>query len=443
MRKLTRMIACVLLICLVFALTACGGGGASSTSDAEAEDDRPARDKVYEIIEEYPIAFNGIPPKQLPDRSHVVKGLPVEKKNPADITVAYITGTVGSPFFTTMLHGVEEGSKKEGYNFIYQVSNFNNEISIQQMEAFISQGVDIILANGDVQALGPTFKKAAEAGIPVVATSNQPVASETNVITDILSGSYKSGWYVGEYVARQIYEPGKVLKMGAIVIQFGSGDTESRGNGFVSGYLYAAREIDGNPYPSKWEAMLDGYNIWSKFSASGKLDVSDKGLNLVGYGQTPNANPDAPGGQAAANDLVTAHQDMDLLFVECDPMWPGVEVVLRQYNIQPGKDMLIACGADGTAYGMEAIKRGEIMAIGNNSSSMNAIGMLKIVRNLFIDGKDMNNIVPNTYTPTVAITKENVDEFYDPDKPLAAGMDYELQTVDEYNASVSDTADPF
>jgi len=298
------------------------------------------------------------------------------------------------------------------------------------------------LANANVQVCAPTFKKAAEAGIPVVATSNQPVASDTNVITDILSGSFKSGWYVGEYVARQTYEPGKVLKMAAIVIRFGTGDTESRGNGFVSGYLYAAREIDGNPYPSKWEAMLDGYNIWSKYSANGKYDASDKGLNLVGYGQSPSA-PDPPGGQAAANDLIAGHQDMDLLFVECDPMWPGVEVVLKQFNLKPGKDLIVACGADGTAYGMEAIKRGEIMAIGNNSSSMNYIGMMTIVRNLFIDGKDMNNIMPNTYTPTLAITKENVDDFYDPDKPLAGGMPYELQTVDEYNASVSDTADPF
>jgi len=442
MRKLTRIISCILLICLVFALTACGGGKKSLAPEAEAEDDRPARDKVYEIIEEYPIAFNGIPPKQLPDRTNLVKGLPVEKKGPADITVAYSTHTISSPYFVNMLHQLEEKCKTEGYNFIYQVSNSDTERSIQQIEAYISQGVDIILANGDVQALSPTFKKAAETGIPVVSTSAQPVSSETNVITNILAGSYKAGWHVGEYVARQIYEPGKVLKVGFVVIRFGLGDTESRGNGFVSGYLYAAREIDGNPYPSKWDAMLDGYNIWSKFSASGKLDASDVGLNLVGYGQSPGA-PDAPGGQGAANDLVTANQDMDLLYVECDPMWPGVEVVLKQFNIKPGEDMLVACAADGTAYGMEAIKRGEIMAIGNNSSSMNSLGMMTIVRNLFIDGKDMNNIMPNTYTPTLAITKENLDKFYDPSKPLAAGMDYELQTVDEYNASVSDTADPF
>jgi hypothetical protein len=92
---------------------------------------------------------------------------------------------------------------------------------------------------------------------------------------------------------------------------------------------------------------------------------------------------------------------------------------------------------------MEAIKNGQILAIGNNSSNMNANGMYTIVKNLFIDGKDMNNIVPNTYTPTVAITAENLDEFYDPNEPLAGGLEYEFQTVEEYNASVSDTADPF
>ncbi len=124
-------------------------------------------------------------------------------------------------------------------------------------------------------------------------------------------------------------------------------------------------------------------------------------------------------------------------------MWPGVEVVLKQNSLTAGTDLYVVCAADGTKEGMEAIKDGSLLAIANNSSSMNAIGMATIVRNLFLDDKDMNNIVPNTYTPTVAITKENVDEFYDPEKDLAGGLDYELQTVDQYNSSVSDTAPPF
>ncbi len=65
-----------------------------------------------------------------------------------------------------MLNNLQKKCEDAGFKFIYQVSNFNNEVSIQQMDAFISQGVDIILANVDVQACGPTFKKAAEAGIP-------------------------------------------------------------------------------------------------------------------------------------------------------------------------------------------------------------------------------------------------------------------------------------
>ncbi|MDR1204855.1 MAG: sugar ABC transporter substrate-binding protein [Peptococcaceae bacterium] len=454
MKKLYKPIVCILSVCLLLALAGCGSAPANNSSTtsgsgspAEAstsggtEDTRSARDRVYELMDQYPLAFNGVPPKQLADRTGVVKGFPVEQKS--DITIGYVTGSVGSPFFTQMLSYLEQATQEAGYNFNYQVWDFNNELCVQQLDAYISQGVDVILANADVQYCGPTFKKAAEAGIPVIATSNQQIASEGNVITDIISSSYKSGWYVGEYTARQIYKTGDVLKMGAVLIQLGTGDTEGRGNGFISGFLYGARDIDGSPYPTKWDAMLDGYEIWSNFTNSGRYDASDKGLNLVGYGQTPNGSSDAPGGQAAANDLVTANQDMDLLYVECDPMWPGVDVVLKQHNLKAGTDVKIACPADGTKEGMEAIQRGELIAIGNNSSTMNAIGMMTLLRNLFEEGKDLNNITPNTFTPTVAITAENVDEYYDPAKPLAEGMPYEFQTVDEYNASVSDTADPF
>ena len=441
MKKGIRLTACFMILGLLLTLAGCGGGGSGGGGTA-TEDNRPARDKVYDIIEAYPIAFSGIPPKELADRTDVAKGLPVEKKT--SVRVAMSSGTMGSPFFTTMQQGVASLAAEYGYDFDLQISDFNTEVGLQQLDAFITQGVDIILANVDVQAAAPTFKRAADAGIPVIATSNQPVTSDTNVITCILSGSYKSGWYVGEYTARKLYEPGMVFNVGFVLIQLGSGDTESRSNGFISGFLYAAREIDGKPYPSKWEAMFDGYDVWRRFADSGKLSEPDLGLELMGYGQTPNANPDAPGGQAAAEDLIVAHgQTMDILFVECDPMWPGVEVVLRQNSIVPGQDVYVTCAADGTREGMEAILEGKLMAIGNNSSSMNAIGMMTIVRNLFADGLDMNNIVPNTYTPTIAITMENIGDFYDPNEPLAGGLQYALQTVDDYNASISPTSDPF
>ncbi|MDR0469981.1 MAG: sugar ABC transporter substrate-binding protein [Peptococcaceae bacterium] len=440
MKTLKKLVAYSLILCLLFALASCGGSN-SAGSGAVTEDNRSARDKVYELIEKDLTAFNGIPGKQLQDRSSVVKGLPVTKKD--RLTIGYATGSLGSPFFVTMHRALEEACAEAGYTLITQVSNFNTEQSLADMRAFIVQGVDIIFANTDVQAASAVFREASEAGIPVIATSNQPVNYDSNVITDILSGSYKSGFYVGEYVAKQMHKKGESIKVGFAVIQIGSGDTESRGNGFVGGYLYAARQIDGNPYPSKWEAIYDGYTIWREFADKRSKSAPDMGLELLSYGQTANANPDAPGGREATEDLIAVLPNLDLLVVECDPMWPGAAQVLSENNRTPGGDIQIACCADGTRVGMEALMRGEILAIGNNSSRMNSIGMMTIAKNIFIDGKDMNNIVANTYTPTIAITKENVNEFYNPDDDLAMGLQYELQTVDSYNSSVSPTADPF
>jgi len=454
-RKMKKLFAILLVLAMMFGVISCGGGtpasspppSASSGSAApEASASPPpaksSRDLVYEIIEKDPLGLNGIPPNRLEDRSHVNKGLPVEKKG--NLTIGMSVASVGSAFFTTMLNTLEEELNKLGHTFIFQVSDRNIELQIQQVDAFISQGVDLIIFNGAAQAHTATFKKSADAGIPILVTSNQAAEWDGCHITDILAGSYEAGWRSGEYTGRHMYEKDTVYKIGFILNSIGSADTESRANGFISGFQYALRELDGNPYASKWDAIYEGYHVWREFMDNGKLLKADARINLVGYGN--GETPDAPGGQKAANDLVAGNRDMDLLFIETDNMWAGVEVVLRQNSLKPGEDLIISCAADATKVGLEAIMNGEILAISNNSSAMNAMGMVEIIRGLFEEGysnRDYNNLVANTYTPTVCITKENVEQFYDPDQDLARGIPYDFKTVPEHNANLSDTSDPF
>ena len=449
MKKLTAILLVLAMVLVVFACskdTATSsppsGGGTSPTGSSAPQETKSARELVYEIIERDPLGLNGIPPDRLEDRSHVPKGLPVEKKS--GLTIGMSVASVGSAFFTTMLNTLEAELTKLGHTFIFQVSDRNIELQIQQVDAYISQGVDLIIFNGSAQAHTATFKKCADAGIPILVTSNQAAEWDGSHITDILAGSYEAGWKAGEYTGRHMYEKDTIYKIGFILNSIGSADTESRANGFISGFQYALRELDGKPYASKWDAIYEGYFTWREFMDNGKLLKEDARINLVGYGN--GETPDAPGGQKAANDLVAGNRDMDLLFVETDNMWAGVEVVLRQNGLTPGEDLIVSCAADATKVGMEAIKRGEILAISNNSSAMNAMGMIEIIRGLFEEGysnRDYNNLIANTYTPTVCITKENVDQFYDPDNDLARGMPYDFKTVTEHNSGISSTADPF
>ena len=474
MKTFTKVFACLLVISMLFSLAACGGGTQATKAptaaptvaptvaptadpDADADPDAntqdgdaisaAARDKVYELLKQYPISFNGLGPLHIDDRKDVNKGLPREKKDPADVTIGFSAGSMSSPYFVNLIEGTQREAKDAGFNIILQLNNGNTELAYQQMDAFISQGLDMIVAVTDPTTADPVFRRAVEAGIPCMATSAQAMGGGNAVITNILGAGLVAGFAVGDYTARYLYDKfpkDHVFNMGTVIFTLGNGETQSRNTGFYSGFLYALAELDGNPYPSKWPAIVDGFGCWLKLSEEGIYDASQDGfrINLRGYGSGNTA--DAPGGQLGCSDLIVAHPEIEVLTFDACTMFPGAEPVLKQNGKTPGEDIYIACAADGSPYAMECIKEGRIIAVGNNSSSMNAYGLISAARAIFIEGRDMNNIVPNTYTPTTAITAENLDQFYDPDLPMAKGIPYELEDIDDYNLRMSDAGgDPF
>jgi ribose transport system substrate-binding protein len=244
-----------------------------------------------------------------------------------------------------------------------------------------------------------------------------------------------------------------VFQTGHALMGIGSGESQSRNAGFFAGFLYYLAQYDGHPYENKWAALVDGATLWTKIIDEGKfnasLDTSTKfsfgnvRINIRGYG---NGSADAPGGQAACQDLLVAHPDIDILTFDCDPAFPGGEVIMAQNGLVPGENVWIACMADGANYGLEKIISGGIIAIAHNSSDQNAYGMASCMRDIFLTRRDMDNIIPNTYTPTVAITLENVYDYYVPGRLIAKGIPFELEDIDDYNARMKiavEIGDPF
>ena len=492
MKILTRTISIALLFCLLFSLVGCGGGNASlsggsattnpnvtsvldstgtgagvSTSAQDAAlvdvpfDQLSDQDKVYRLIDLYPLMFNGLGPKVAADRRSVQKGLdyvPLRDK-PSDYTIGFSGGSMSSPYFINLIESTAANAENFGFTVLTQLNAGNTELRYQQMDAFITQGVDGLMCHGDPTTSEPYFRRAAEAGIPVIATSAQAMRADNPVVSNILAGAFVSGFLVGEYAGEymvntaskikpQYADPNYVFQIGHVTFGISAGDSQSRNAGFYSGFLYKIAEIDGNPYPNKYAAIVDGALHWQRIIDTGKYDPS-KGpegwrFNTRGYGQGTGA--DAPGGQTGAQDLLVAHPDIDIMVIDTDTMYPGAEVVLQQNNIVPGKDLWIVAAADGTPYGMEMLLKDEFIAIGNNSSDMNAWGMAACMRSIFLDRRDMNNIIANTFTPTVAITKENIDTYYDRNRIIARGIAYELEDVDAYNdrmKKVQEVGDPF
>ena len=460
MKVLKKSVMVILVAMLLFSMVSCGGSGGSSSGGSgggggggggggtSAPAEKSYRDQVYDLIADTPIAFNGIGPKHYDSRANVQKGLPRDKKDPKDVTLGFSAGNMSSPYFITLIETTQQECEKLGFNVILQLNNNNQELTFQQLDSFIAQGVDAIIHHGDPTSSVPYYKRAAEAGIPVVCTSAQAMADDNPAITNILASAFIAGFYVGEYAAGylipDIFPIDHVFNWGAVSFGIATGDAQSRNAGAISGFLYKRAQLEGKPYPNKWAAIVDGYKLWRKWADEGKLDASaDFRIDFRGYGVGD--FPDIQGGQKGAADLFVAHPEIEILQIDTDTMFPGVEVVMKQYNLVPGKDTYIICGADGTAYGLEALKDDRIIAIANNSSSMNGLGMASCMKAIFVDGRDMNNIVANSYTPTIAITKKNADEFIPPGsgRDLALGIPWELTDIDDYNATIDENAEPF
>ncbi|MGE5496405.1 MAG: substrate-binding domain-containing protein [Burkholderiales bacterium] len=458
MKKEKRIISVLLCLAMITTLlAACGqtpvesvapsaaaseaaGQSAAVSESAGAETGKSSKELVYEQMAKDPLGLTGVPEPFLESRKDVLKALPKEQKG--GLVIGYTTPLMGPPFLRQLIDELQVKCDEYGYTLLVQDGNGNIQTQIAQVEDFITQGVDVIIPNClDITAMAPVMKKASEAGITVIATGGRAGLPEYNCVTSIVSAGYLSGWEVGTYAATKLYSKDKVLKTIVAIIDAGSSDSEGRASGFLGGWLCQSRIMDGNPYESQFDAIWEGYTAWKKLLNEGTLDLSSAGLNIVGLGKA--GNPDADGGRKSTADFITANPDVDLILCENDAMYTGVEVNLNQYNLVPGKDVYIVCPSDGIAAGLQAIKDGKILCIGNNSANSVADAIMELVHMIFEEGYDASNMPGAIFTPTNAITIENVDEYWDGKAEVAKGAPVKFQTIDEYNAGDAASDNPF
>src|SRR5262245_6383650 len=149
------------------------------------------------------------------------------------ITVAFLAGIIGDPFYTSMECGARTAAK-----------DFNVDLSwtgptswdIAQQQPFIDAAVQthpegIVLAPTDSKALITQVKTLVEGGTPVV-TVDAPLDEPVD-IQSIQSNHYLGGVAAGEAMAKVAGEEGSFLVLG---LHPGMPDIDGRVNGFVQNF---------------------------------------------------------------------------------------------------------------------------------------------------------------------------------------------------------------
>ena len=224
-------------------------------------------------------------------------------------------------------------------------------------------------------------------------------------VTTVYSDNEQNGLVVGKYYAETLdpdYEISAILLSG----NTGSIAGKQRRDGLMAGIIM---QRTGCTEEEAWAAAEEMEN---SIVSSGKAENEDAKFTITGQGW---GNWTIDEGLVAAEDLITANPDVNLVLAENDPMLIGALTALDNAGITYGEEgtVKLISAADGSKDGYDAIKEGKIMAIGENSPAKIAELGMEIAQDILVDGTDPESYEDITMTPAAAVTKENVEEHYE------------------------------
>src|SRR6202162_4125722 len=125
--------------------------------------------------------------------------------------VAVTVGDLGNPFFVQIAHGAQAAGKKINPSVKFQSESSNYDVNNQtnQMDNFLSSGVNLILLNAaDSKGIAPAVIRAKAAGVTVVAID---VGAEGGVDATVTSNNKQAGQLDGKFVADRLKGKGQIV----------------------------------------------------------------------------------------------------------------------------------------------------------------------------------------------------------------------------------------
>lgn len=336
-RRRTTLFAA--LAVLVLAVTACGNG---DTTDTDATTDADAATEETDATDETD-ADDG-------DAA----------ADASDVTIGLALSTLQNPFFVTLRDGAQAAADDAGATLSVSDAQDDAQQQADDIQDFITQGVDVILINPvDSAAIVPSIEAANEAGIPVFTVDRGAEGGE--VVTHIASDNVLGGRLAAEYLFGQIGE-GTVVQLEGVP---GASATNDRGEGF--------------------QQALDGAT----------------GIELASS-QTANFNREE--GYNVAQNLFQASPDLAGLFAQNDEMALGAVEAAEEAGLTD----LVIVGFDATDDAIAAIADGRMAGtVAQQPARMGELGV-NLAVDFLVEGQELTPTVPVEVT---VVTSDNVDEY--------------------------------
>lgn len=238
--------------------------------------------------------------------------------------VGLMVQDLGNPFFNSMKNGVEAAAKDLGATFSAQDGRQDLAAQNDQIDAFIQQGIDVLLINAvDSEGVGPAVQRARDAGITVVAVDVGAKNAEATVTTD----NVQAGRLACESLIEQIGGKGEILI------------------------------VDGTPTTS----------IQDRVTGCEEALAAAPGVLVAGQQNGDNGREKA---LTLTTDMLTASPNIAGIFGVNDPTALGANLAAQQ----AGKTDLIITGVDGSPEAVAEMGKGTSMFKGTAAQDPNLLG---------------------------------------------------------------------
>ena len=299
-----------------------------------------------------------------------------EEVNFEDITVGLSMYTLSAPYFAAQLNAVEARVRELGMNVISVEAGNDMTKQLADVEDLLARGIDILILNPkDPLGAIPATKAATAAGVPVFIIDSS-IDPSADYVTTVQSNNLQNGEAVGEWLAEQMDDT--FVSMALISGSQGNPVGKERRQGVFRGFI-EQRLRDANE--ASFEIVSQGWGEWS----------SQGGLN-------------------AMEDILVANPDINVLLCENDSMCLGAMRAIQEAGKQ--EQILVVAAADGQKEALEMIMEGRYGATGLNDPALVARTAVELAVEYLEGRREFSNV---TYTPPVAITADNVEEYYNPD----------------------------
>lgn len=289
--------------------------------------------------------------------------LPVMAQDtPAKIEqIGLMVQDMSNPFFAAMETGAKEAAAEIGATLNTQDAQLDLANQNTQIDAFIQQGVDLIVISAVDQAgIAPAIERAKAAGIIVMAVDTPAVGADAVFQTNAVQAGEVSCTYLFE----QMGGKGQVLL------------------------------VDGTPIQTIIDRITGCKNVAANYPD----------IQIVGQQASRN---DRASGMSVTTDMLTANPDVTGIFGMNDPSALGAVLAVEQ----AGKSSQIkVTGVDGSPEAVQELTRDGSPFIGTATQNPGEMVRQAVKAAVAItEGQTLTET--NVLIPSVLVTRDNVSEY--------------------------------